>query len=153
MQTPYFENASKTRKWPYLEQKVKNATFEGTLFRIWPFSGFKPENSECHKMAISRPNGWKWKIGSNFKPIQEMKVSLFFLFYHYWPRYGRFVHLSVTPIAWWKNTGDKFIWGVFVTKISNWCQKVTKESEIRNVHVLAKWLKIGTFSNIKTSNI
>ena len=35
-----------------------------------------------------------------FKPIQEMKVSLFFVFDDYWPRYVRLVHLSVTPIAW-----------------------------------------------------
>ena len=44
-------------------------------------------------MAMSRPNK---KSEGILKLVQEMKVSLFF----YFMPFGRFVHLSVTPIAW-----------------------------------------------------
>ena len=44
-----------------------------------------------------------------------MKVFFYFLFHDHRPRYGRFVHLSVTPGGQIR-LGDKFIWGVLVSQ-------------------------------------
>ena len=51
----------------------------------WQYIGQIPENEKSEGI---------------FKPIEDMKVSLFCLFDDYWPRYGCLVHLGVTPIAW-----------------------------------------------------